>query len=190
MKRFNVISLIVASIATIVLALSIFINWDNIKDVYNIPLLILWMLSFLGVAVLSFFDKQSKWLIVPIILTTFTSSLLLGLTGLSSVVQANTLVVILEIGFYVALVFALFKKQKWACIYTIVYFAILILTNLSLLQAVNGVDDFYLEYAIIANVLLLCAEIVFFIKPLYNNKAEAIASAEESESKPENALNK
>lgn len=190
MKRYNIISLVVASIATLVLILAIFMNWDQgISETYNIYLLILWMLSFAGVAVLSFFDKLSKWYIIPMLLASVISQVVLsGITRYIENVEASvstlpTLTLVLEIGFYVALVFALFKKQKWACIYSIVYLSISLVNYISLLQnvTISGSNLFFFEYTIIATILLCVAELVFFIKPLTVKKeANAINDVEET----------
>lgn len=169
MKRYNIISLVVAAVATIVLVLATFMNFDEVKDSYNIYLLVLWMVSFAGVALLSFFDKLSKWYIIPVLLAAVVSNIFLGSYSAAGTTQ-NTLSVIIELGFYVALVFALFKKQKWACIYVIVYLAYSIVPFLNLLQSTTGQNLFFAEYSIIAMVLLIASEIVYFIAPLTEKK--------------------
>lgn len=179
MKRYNVISLVVASIATIVLVLATFMNFDVVIDSYSMYLVILWMLSFAGVAVLSFFNKLSKWYIIPMLLASVLGNIFIG-SLLTTGTTQNTLSVVIEIGFYVALVFALFKKQKWACIYTIVYLAFSLIPLLTLLHSLTGQDLFFLEYATIALVLLVASEIIYFIAPLTLKKEEKIDNEEEA----------
>ncbi len=170
MKKFNLISLIVGSVATLILTLAIFMNFELVNDTFNFLLIIVLLLAFAGVAVLSFFDKVSKWLIVPMLLVTVIMSVVLNALGNQSAATPTTLAVVLEIGFYVALVFALFKKQKWAAIYVIVFLVISVIPYFELLQSLKGMDLFFLEYTIIALVLLYAAEIVFFINPLVAKK--------------------